>query len=227
MRMETPYASGFFVNHGGRQHPHNQADAILLWEALERATGREVELKSGDWVLDDPNELTADFVADVWSLSADFPALGDFVRVEANDGIVRFYGSATPAAHQALSKLWEILQTAGWERFDLYSDARRTRDRVSAKNPVGVLRRSRSGTGRHRNGEQSTRREIRRQARAVATREGLAVFRNLMAFCFAASVFAGPLLVQSAVAVATTSAFGAAFAVYLIEKDVAEARASH
>lgn len=222
MRMEIPQACAYFVDHERRHDPHSIAGVTALWQKFEHATTTTGELKSGDWVLEDHAELSEEFVTGTWSLIADFPTLGDYVKVEADNGMIRFYGSATAAAHHALGKLAELLTGEGWHRYDDYSAAVAANTRVRRPRRAGTAQLS-PRSPHPRRSPQARRDDL--QAALTAAREGFASFRNFMVVGFAVSVFTGTEVLQPAVLVAAVSSMLSAAMCFSFERALLRRRA--
>jgi hypothetical protein len=217
MRLDTPSASGYFVGPKNGSGPHTLIGARALWAILERATGVKTEFKNGNWVLDEPSELSEDFAQGNWALTANYHSTRDYVRIDVKEGLIRFYGSPTSASHQALGKLWEELRDAGYDRYEHYGDALRARNRSNTR-----LRRPKQHAVVDRKANQQDsvdrqRRQRRWQSLSTALAEAFKLFRNMMALLFAASVFIGHRAVQPAVVVAIASSVGVAMMIYVYD----------
>jgi hypothetical protein len=215
MRLDTPSASGYFVGPKFESGPHTLNGAKVLWESLERATGVKAEFKNGNWVLDDPSELSEDFAQGNWALTANYRSTRDYVRIDVKEGLIRFYGSPTSASHQALGKLWEELRDAGYDRYEEYGDALRGRNKSNTR-----LRRTKQHAVVDRQGNRQdsvTRRQRRWQSLSTALVEAFKLFRNMMALLFAASVFIGYRAVQPAVVAAIASSVAVVIVIYVYD----------
>jgi hypothetical protein len=232
MRLETPHASGYFVNTDPVEGPHTVAGARRLWDAFCAATGTNSALKSGDWVLDDPSELSGEFVAGTWTLTADHQGTRDFVRIESNDGVLRFYGSATPLAHHALGKLWESLRSYGYTRFESYGDALRGREKSKPRRSLtgvrgrNAARRAGFEPGQHVHDRVQSRLRLTRSI-WVGCSETFGQFRNMMAIGFAVSVFTGTEVLRVAVVAAVVTTLVSAGMITSFEYRSAQTRAGN
>lgn len=117
---------------------------VTLWGLLEDLSGTPVEFKTGNWVLEMPEEVQEEHLNGKWTLSVQYKNLSNFVQVDHRDGLLDFTGNANVESHQLLSKLSERLLAAGYVRFESYVEAReaarKQRSRVaSRRNPLRGL----------------------------------------------------------------------------------------
>jgi len=217
MRLEIPHATSFFVHSDAVHDPHTVEGALALWAAFDQATKVTSELKSDDWILEDRSELSEEFVKSTWSLTADLPEFADYVKIETDRGVVRFFGSATTTAHHTLGRLAELLAEAGWERFDDFTNARvasnRRRSRPNSPTRIGRRNSSRAKSLKER--------QATVQAAGAAAREGFSLFRNMMVIGFAVSVFVGTEVLRPAVIMVTISSLLYATAAFILERSIA------
>jgi hypothetical protein len=164
--------------------------------------------------------MSEEFVRNTWSLTADLPEFADFVKIETDRGIIRFYGSATTNAHMTLGRLAEQLAGSGWKRFDNHTDARMAKNRRLLRQHAHSKYTINSAAGN----VHLYRRRSTLHAANTAVRESFGIFRNLMVLGFAASVFIGTEALQPTVIAGTIGSLFCAAVIFTFERSLVLAR---
>jgi hypothetical protein len=111
-----------------------------LWSTLATVSGSDVELRSGNWVLEDLEELTTEYVEGRWELVVLYKGYGNHLRFKHVEGMLELSGSATATAHQHAAQFGDELTDAGFARFGDYFEGRAAARRVAEERRAAARR---------------------------------------------------------------------------------------
>jgi hypothetical protein len=121
---------------GRSPDPWDVVSVAWLWETMSTLSGHPVELRAGNWVLEEVGELTEEYTNDRWELvvlykgSANY---GNYMKLKHVDGLLELSGSSSSAAHQLAAQFTDALLAVGFTRFNLYSEGRRAARNIADK----------------------------------------------------------------------------------------------
>lgn len=123
MRVETPAASGFYISTRRTRPFHDVSFVSELWGKLAELAGQVVELKSGDWVLEDVSELTSELIAGNWTLHVRFNGTYNYLTVGSIAGVLELSGARSADTHQIAAQIKQYLTSQGYVSKDRFIDA--------------------------------------------------------------------------------------------------------
>lgn len=206
VRVETPMASGFFVGIGAAGSLHDVAVVNQIWEMFEEVTGQPVELKAGNWIMEDRDEITGELITGSWRMQNRSTGPANYMSLATHSGVLEFSGTRSPQSHQVLAQLGDRLRDAGFSSYADFTSALQQRS-----TPTEKKNKTNRGSSKNRSTGKGTGSGRSAHTALVAATAGFELLRDLIIGAVVVGAFIGfdnvrPAIIAATVAVVTLTA---------------------